>query len=117
MQRRKDDHVLFHVRIFLLLVLLVLLLVWFCSVFLTSLGDQVSDLASVGLDCIPNAEHMLKSTVEFKPYRPAGLVQKYLGNAFSFPSDAPFFQHTEIRIQHFEMLLEASWSFPAGREA
>ena len=72
----------------------------FVLVFLTSLGDQVSDLGSVGLDRIPNVEHMLKSTVEFKPYRPAGLVQKYLGNAFLFPQMLPSFniQKSEFSI-------------------
>lgn len=109
------DNVLLHIRILLLLVLLVLLLV--ASIFLTSHKDQVSDLASVELEHIPNVEHMLKSTVEFKPYRPGGISTKISGKCFSFPSDAPFFQHTKLRIQHFELLLEASWSFPAGREA
>lgn len=77
----------------------------------------MSDLASVEPEHIPNVEHMLKSTVEFKPYRPGGIVQKYLGNAFLFPQMLPFFQHTKLRIQHFELPLEASWSLPAGREA
>lgn len=90
---------------------------WFGSTFLTSHRNQVSDLASVELEHIPNVEHMLKSTVEFKPYRPGGISTKISGKCFSFPSDAPFFQHTKLRIQHFELLLEASWSFPAGRDA
>lgn len=51
----------------------------------------MSDLASMGLEHIPNVKHMLKSTVEFKPYRPAGIVQKYLGNAFLFPQMLPSF--------------------------
>lgn len=78
----RDANVLFHIRIFLLLFLLVPL--WFGSGFLTSLRGQVSDLASVRLEHIPNVEHMLKSTVEYKPYRPAGTIQKYLGNAVLF---------------------------------
>lgn len=90
---------------------------WFASIFLTSHKDQVSVLASVELEHIPNVEHMLKSTIEFKPYGPGGISTKISGKCFSFPSDAPFFQHTKLRIQHFELLLEASWSFPAGREA
>lgn len=90
---------------------------WFGSTLLTSHRDQVSDLASVELEHIPNVEHMLKSTVEFKPYRPGGISTKISGKCFSFPSDAPFLQHTKLRIQHFELLLEASWSFPAGRDA
>lgn len=102
----KDDDVLFHVRIFLLLVLLVLLLVWFGSGFLTCLGDQVSDLASVGLEHIPNVEHVLKSTVEFKPYRPAGMVQKYLGNAFLFPQMLPSFNTQKSEFS----TLKCCWS-------
>lgn len=90
---------------------------WFSSIFLIYHRDQVSDLASVELEHISNVEHMLKSTVEFKPYRPAGISTKISGKCFSFPSDAPFFQHTKLRIQHFELPLEASWSFPAGRES
>lgn len=58
----KGDNVLFHARIYLLLVLLALHLVWFWL--LTSLGDQVSDLASVGHEHIPNVKQMLKSTIE-----------------------------------------------------
>lgn len=60
-------------------------------VFIASLGEQVFDLASVGLEHILNVELMLMSTAEFKPYRPAGILQKYLGNVFLFPQMLPSF--------------------------
>lgn len=60
----------------------------------------MSGLASAGHEHIPNVKHMLKSTVEFKPYRPSGAVQKYLGNAFLFPQMLPSFniQKSEFSI-------------------
>lgn len=90
----KDYNVPFPVRIFLLLFFSMVL--WFNLVlsFLTSFGNQLSDLASLGLEHIPHVDHMLKYTGEFKPYRPAGTVQKYLGNAFLFPQMLPSF-HTQ----------------------
>jgi len=51
----------------------------------------VSDLVSVELERVPNVKHMLKSAVEFKPCRPAGIVPKYLGNAVLFPQMLPSF--------------------------
>lgn len=83
----KDDHILFHLRIFVVLMLSVLLgvfLVLYCLFYIYVIYKFLLDIRcliplqwalSFG---ILNVEHKLKLIVEFWPYRPAGIVQKYL---------------------------------------